>query len=269
MSIEHIKKIFMIFMMYLALVGLWSLTASFTEGYPTPTSTMHAAFGGIDESGDEIESIFATAFEIEDDEEKGIFWHVMTTMAFVFGGFALVLLVGLPLGVFVGLNPTFAYGYDVITKSLKVISPILWLPFVLLLVQDVTLVALFSIFFAALWPVVSSTAEGVSSVHKDYLKMSKVLQLSRTEKLIEIILPLVVPYIFAGVKRSLWIAWVTVIPLEMLMEDQGIGHWIWYSYNEGMYEHMIIGMFLVYLIGLGVGYLIQKVTHYFDYMESH
>ena len=268
MTIKRIKKIFMICMMYVALIILWSFTASIVEGYPTPTSTMHAAFGGVDASGEEVESLLLDAFVIEEDEEKGIFWHIMATTTFVFGGFALVLLVGLPLGVFVGLNPTFGYGYDVITDSLKVISPILWLPFVLLLVQDMALVALFSIFFASLWPVVSSTAEGVASVHKDYFKMSKVLQLGRTETLIEIILPLVVPFIFTGVRRSLWIAWVTIIPLEMLLEDQGIGHWIWNAYNEEMYEHMLIGMFIVYIIGLSIGYLIQKVTKYFDYMEA-
>jgi len=268
MSIERIKKIIMICLMYLALVILWSFAASMIEGYPTPTSTMQVAFGGVDTSGEDVESVFANAFVIEEDEEQGIFWHIIASTTYVFGGFALVLLVGLPLGIFVGLYPTFGYGYDVITHSLKVISPILWLPFVLLLVQDMALVALFTIFFASLWPIVSSTAQGVSSVHKDYLKMSKVLQLNRMERLIEIILPLVVPYIFDGVKRSLWIAWVTIIPLEMLLEDQGIGHWIWNAYNEEMYEHMLIGMFMVYLIGISVGYLIQKVTKYFDYMES-
>lgn len=247
---------------------MWSFTASMVEGYPTPTSTLQAAFGGVDANGEKIESLFSQAFIIEEDEEKGIFWHLLATTTFVFGGLALVLLVGLPLGIFVGLHPSFGYGYNIITQSLKVISPILWLPFVLLLVQDIALVALFTLFFASLWPVVSSTAEGVLAVHKDYLNMSKILQLNAIERLIEVILPLVVPYVFTGVRRTLWIAWVTIIPLEMLLEDQGIGYWIWNAYNEELYEYMLIGIFIVYLVGLSSGYLLQKITHYFDYMES-
>jgi len=264
---RRIKQVLMIIVMYAILFGAWELTASFVEGYPSPLSTYHTAFGGVDNAGDEIESVFANAFVIEDDEEQGIFWHLVTTITYVFGGFALVLFVGLPLGLFVGLSPTFASGYDVITNSLKTIPPIIWLPFVLLLLQDTALVTLFTVFLASLWPVVSSTAQGVSAVHNDYLKMSKVLQLGRMEQLIEIILPLVVPYVFDGMRRSLWIAWVTIIPLEMLLEDKGIGHWIWNAYNESMYEQVLVGIFVVYLFGLLVGHLINKIAKFFDYMH--
>lgn len=267
MLIQRIKQIFMICMMYAAFIGIWSITASFIEGYPSPTSTLHVAFGGVDAQGEEVESVLAHAFVIEEDEEQGIFWHFIASITYVFGGFALVLFVGLPLGLMVGLSKTFEYGFDVVSNALKVISPVVWLPFILMLFQDPTMVALFTVFIAALWPVVSSTAQGVVSVHKDYLKMSTVLQLSPLEKLIDVILPLVVPYIFEGMRRSLWIAWITIIPVEMLLEDKGLGYWIWNAYNEELYEHVLIGIFIVYIVGLAVGYLMKKIANYFDYMH--
>ncbi len=254
-------------MMYLTLLGLWSLAASFVEGYPTPSTTFHAAFGGTGENGQEYEGVLVHAFMIEDDEEQGIFWHLIATITYVFGGFALVLFVGLPLGLLAGLSQSFNEAFSVFYTALTVISPIVWLPFVLLLIQDPTMVLLLTVFIASLWPMISSTIQGVHSMHKDYLKMSTVLQLSASEKLIDVIMPLVVPYIFEGMRRSLWLAWIVILPSEMLLEDKGLGFWIWNAYNEEMYEHVLIGIMIVYVVGLATSYLLQKIANYFDYMH--
>lgn len=253
--------------MYIVLVAVWWVVASQNEGYPSPISTYQVAFGGIDKHGEEIQSVLANGFYIGEDEEQGVFWHLLDSLAYLFGGFALVLFIGLPLGLLVGLSPTFKYGYDVITGSLKAIAPIVWLPFVLILVQDTVLVALITIYLAALWPLVSSTAFGVKMIHQDYLKMSKTLQLTRRELLVDIILPLIVPYIFDGIRRSLWIAWVTIIPIEMLLEDKGLGHWVWNAYNEEMQEQIIIGMVLIYILGSTIGYVLKLIADYFNYMD--
>lgn len=257
----------MIAVMYALLLGMWELTATLVENYPSPQSTYTAAFGGTNAQGEEIEGILANGFMIEDDEEQGVFWHLASTIGSVFGGFGLVLFVGLPLGILVGLSRTLEYGFDVITNALKVIPTILWLPLVLLFIQDTTMVALFTVFIASLWPVVSSTARGVSSVDMDYLKMSEVLHLSWIERLLEVILPLVVPYVFEGMRLSLWIAWLTILPVEMLLEDKGLGFWIWNAYDEGSNEHIIIGLFIVYLLGLIVDYILKLIADYFDYMH--
>jgi nitrate/nitrite transport system permease protein len=129
------------------------------------------------------------------------------------------------------------------------------------------LVALITIYLAALWPLVSSTAFGIKMIHQDYLKMSKILQLTRSELLVDIILPLIVPYIFDGIRRSLWIAWVTIIPIEMLLEDKGLGHWVWNAYNEEMQEQIIIGMVLIYVLGSIIGYVLKLIADYFNYMD--
>lgn len=264
----HIKQVFIIAVTYALLLSAWELTASLVEGFPSPQSTYYAAFGGTNAQGEDIKGVLPNAFIIEDDEEQGIFWHLASTMGSVFGGFALVLFVGLPLGILVGLSRTFESSFNVITHALKIIPPIVWLPFVLLLFQDTTMVALFTVFIAALWPVVSSTAQGVSSVDKEYLKMSEVLHLTRTERLIEVILPLVVPYVFEGMRRSLWVAWLTILPVEMLLEEKGLGFWIWNAYDEGSNEHIIIGLFIVYLLSLIVDYILKLIADYFDYMHE-
>lgn len=263
---ERMRKMFLSLLIFVLLFIVWETLASSIKGFPSPQSTYLAAFGGMDADDEEIEGVLMHAFDVEDDENQGIFWHLLSTLMNVFGGLGLTLMVGLPLGILLGMNRNLRFLLHSFIGMLKIISPLLWLPFVLLIFQDHTLAALFTVFMASLWPIIRSTEEGLLSVDEDYMKMSKVLQLSKSERFMQVILPLVVPYIFAGLKRSLSIAWIVALPVEMLLQDKGIGYWIWYSYTELMYDNILIGMMIVSLVIFMINLIVRKITNYFDYM---
>ena len=262
---ENMRKIFLILLMFVLLLIVWNALASSINGFPSPQSTYVAAFGGVDAEGEEIEGVLPHGLDIEDDEEQGVFWHLLTTLTNVFGGLGLTLMVGLPLGILLGLNRNLRFLLHSFMEFLKIVPPLLWLPFVLLMFQDHTLATLFTVFIASLWPIIRSTEEGLLSVHEDYIKMSQVLQLTQRERLMQVILPLVVPSIFAGLKRSLSIAWMVALPVEMLLQDKGMGYWIWYAYTELMYDNILIGIAIVSLVIFVIDKVVSKITYYFDY----
>ena len=177
-------------------------------------------------------------------------------------GFALALLIGTPIGFLLGLSKTFHASFDPIVQFLRPISPLAWLPLGLVLFLNAgkdagTLGALFTIAICSMWPTVLNTAVGVRAVPQDYLNVGRVLKLSRWKTLTKILIPATLPYMFTGFRLSLGIAWLVIVAAEMLTGRPGVGGFLWQEYNSLIYEHIIL---CILTIGI-VGFLLDRVMN--------
>jgi nitrate/nitrite transport system permease protein len=127
--------------------------------------------------------------------------------------------------------------------------------------------AISTIFITSIWPIIINTALGVKSVNEDYLNVAKVLQFTKMETVFQIILPVAVPFIFTGMRLSLGIAWLVIVAAEMLTGGIGIGFWIWDEYNNLNYHNIIIGIFLVGIVGFLLDLVMGKISNHFDYTK--
>jgi nitrate/nitrite transport system permease protein len=100
------------------------------------------------------------------------------------------------------------------------------------------------------------------------MNVAIVLRFSPMEKVVQIILPVAVPFIFTGMRLSLGIAWLVIVAAEMLTGGIGIGFWIWDEYNNLNYNNIIIGIIVVGLIGFALDILMGKIADYFDYTKK-
>ena len=223
MNLELVKKIILPLLVFLAIVGVWSGIASVVEDFPTPSDTYVAAFGGENSEGDEVDGVLADPFYVENEDDKGIFWQILESLKRVFGGFSLALIVGIPLGLLIGMSKSAKYAFDPFIQIFKPVSPLAWLPLLLFIFQDINMTAISTIFITSIWPIIINTALGVRSVSEDYMNVAKVLRFTPLEKVIQIILPVAVPYIFTGMRLSLGIAWLVIVAAEMLTGGIGIG----------------------------------------------
>src|SRR5206468_8850875 len=103
------------------------------------------------------------------------------------------LLIGTPIGFFLGLSKTFTRIFDPIIQVLRPVSPLAWLPLGMVLFlsagkQASEMGALFTIAVCAMWPTVLNTAAGVRAIPQDYLNVARVLKLSRSKTLYKILL---------------------------------------------------------------------------------
>ena len=265
---DLVKKILLPLLVFIAILGIWSAIANIVEDFPTPSSTYLSAFGGIDADGEEIDGVLADPFYIENEDDKGIFWQILESLKRVFGGFVLALIFGIPLGLLVGMSKHAQYALDPFIQIFKPVSPLAWLPLLLFIFQDINMTALSTIFITSIWPIIINTALGVRSVSEDYMNVAKVLQFTPLEKVVQIILPVAVPYIFTGMRLSLGIAWLVIVAAEMLTGGIGIGFWIWDEYNNLAYDHIIIGIILVGLVGFILDVIMRKISDFFDYTKK-
>jgi nitrate/nitrite transport system permease protein len=132
------------------------------------------------------------------------------------------------------------------------VSPLAWLPLGLVIFQKPEPAGIFTIAMCSMWPTVMNTALGVRSVPQDYINVARALKLSRLKTLTRVMLPSAMPYIFTGFRLSLGIAWLVIVAAEMLTGAPGVGGFLWQEYNALIYEHIILCIVTIGLVGFAL-----------------
>jgi len=210
----------------------------------------------------------AEPFAKRGEMDQGILRFTWYSLILVAKGYALALLIGTPIGFFLGLSKAFTKTFDPIIQVLRPVSPLAWLPLGLVLFLSAgknasELGALFTIAICAMWPTVLNTAVGVRAVPQDYLNVAKVLKLSRTKTLFKVLIPATLPYMFTGFRLSLGIAWLVIVAAEMLTGRPGVGGFLWQEYNALIYEHIILCIITIGVVGFILDRLMSVVERRF------
>jgi nitrate/nitrite transport system permease protein len=267
MDKELLKKILLPLIMLFVIIQVWSGVSHIVEDFPTPSDTYVHAFGGVTSDEEELVGVLADPFYVNNEDDKGIFWQILMSLERVFMGFGLAILVGVPVGLLIGMSKNFHYAFNPYIQIFKPVSPLAWLPLLLFVFQDINLTAVSTIFITSIWPIIINTSLGVKSVSDDYLNVAKVLRFTPLEVIRKIILPVAVPYIFTGMRLSLGIAWLVIVAAEMLTGGIGIGFWIWDEYNNLNYYNIIIGIFVVGIVGFILDIIMGYIADFFDYRK--
>jgi nitrate/nitrite transport system permease protein len=221
------------------LLGLWTVSSrTWSKDLPSPARTWEASRPYVLEP-------FAKRGELD----QGILRFTWYSLVLVAQGYGVAILVGTPLGFLLGLSTLFARSFDPIIQILRPVSPLAWLPLGLVLFQNSKPAALFTIAICAMWPTVLNTAMGVRSIPQDYLNVARVLRLSPAKRLTKILIPATLPYMFTGFRLSLGIAWLVIVAVEMLTGAPGVGGFLWQEYNSLIYEHIILCIVTIGLVG--------------------
>ena len=243
----------------IALVLLaWQLSSkTWAKELPTPLKTWEVS-----------KDYVVKPFERRGEMDQGILRFTWYSLVLVAKGYALALLIGTPIGFFLGLSKAFTKTFDPIIQILRPVSPLAWLPLGLVLFlgagkQASELGALFTIAICSMWPAVLNTAVGVRAVPQDYLNVAKVLKLSRWKTLTKVLNPATLPYMFTGFRLSLGIAWLVIVAAEMLTGRPGVGGFLWQEYNSLIYEHIILCIITIGLVGFVLDRLMSVVERRF------
>lgn len=128
MNKETLKKVILPLIVLAIIIQVWSVVASMIPGFPTPSDTYVYAFGGTTSDGETLKGVLTDPFYVENQDVKGLFWQVLESLKRVFGGFALAVLVGVPVGLMVGMSKNIQYALDPFIQIFKPVSPLAWLP---------------------------------------------------------------------------------------------------------------------------------------------
>jgi nitrate/nitrite transport system permease protein len=269
-------------------IGLWAAIA----GHETKTES-------VDDFGDKVTKVQRTGLSADlpspteawekskryitqplakwGELDQGMLRFTWLSLTLVAQGYVIALLVGTPIGFFLGLSKTFSKMFDPIFQVLRPVSPLAWLPLGMVLFLGAKLsipgtslsysasdlAAIFTIAICSMWPTVLNTAVGVRAIPQDYLNVAKVLKLSRTKTLFKVLLPATLPYMFTGFRLSLGIAWLVIVAAEMLTGKPGVGGFLWQQYNALSYSHIILCILTIGIVGFVLDRLMSVVESRF------
>ncbi len=207
------------------------------------------------------------------------FDQILTSLKTVFTGFLLASLIAIPLGVLCGLSPTFNAALNPIIQIFKPVSPLAWLPIVTMVVSAVYLdeqpgfpksfvTSAVTVTLCSLWPTLINTSIGVASIDRDLINVGRVLKLSWTTKVLRVVLPSALPYIFTGLRLSLGVGWMVLIAAEMLAQNPGLGKFVWDEFQNGSSDSLARIMVAVLTIGI-IGFLLDRLMLALQAAISH
>ena len=182
--------------------------------------------------------------------DKGIGIQLAWSVGRVALGFGLAALVAIPLGFLIGMSRLVFQALDPFIQVLKPISPLAWMPLALFTLKDSGVSAIFVIFICSIWPMLINTAFGVASVRKEWIDVSRTLEVKPLRKALLVILPAAAPTIMTGMRISIGIAWLVIVAAEMLVGGTGIGYFVWNEWNNLSIANILVAVFLIGVIGM-------------------
>lgn len=185
--------------------------------------------------------------------EGGIWQTLGRSLLRDLGGFVIGAGLGLALGVLLGVSRLAERFFGLTLNSIKQVSLFAWLPLLSLWFGFGEGSKLAFIAWAAFFPVLLNTLEGVIGVPRELVEVARVMRFSRWQMFARLVLPAALPSIFNGIYLALVFSWLATLGAEyMLGSGDGIGVLLMESRTEFRMDLMLLGIVLVGAIGFAL-----------------
>jgi NitT/TauT family transport system permease protein len=181
-----------------------------------------------------------------------LYEHVLVSLKRILLGLLLALLIGVPLGLMIGSYRHLEAATTPAFQFLRMISPLSWMPVVVMLMGVGDQPIYFLLTFAAVWPILLNTVAGVRQLDPRWLQLSRSLSATRWETLRKVILPGVLGHVLTGVRLSIGILWIVLVPCEMLGVSAGLGYFILDTRDRLAYSELMAMVLLIGVLGFAL-----------------
>ena len=217
--------------------------------------------------GSEIWGHITNPFYDAGPNDKGVGIQLAYSIARVLSGYFLAALVAIPLGFLIGMSETAQRALNPYIQLMKPVSPLAWMPLALYTIKDSNTSAVFVIFICSIWPMLTNTTFGVASVRREWLDVSRTLEVGSLRTALRVILPAAAPTIVTGMRISIGIAWLVIVAAEMLVGGTGIGYFVWNEWNNLSITGVISAIFFIGVVGMCLDMILAKCAAIVSYSE--
>jgi len=186
--------------------------------------------------------------------------YIADSVGRALAGYLLAVLLGVPLGLMLGSAPRLATAVNPVIQMLRPISPLAWMPLAVIWFGISNTAPIFLIFLASFFPVVVAATNAVRSVPPMYVQAARNFGLTRTQVLLRVVIPAILPRVLIGLRIAFGVAWLVLVAAEMIAVDSGLGYLIIDARNAGKrYDLVVGGMLLIGAIGLLLDAALRRV----------
>lgn len=188
-----------------------------------------------------------------------LFQHIWASLQVALAGFAIGVVVGVPLGIAMGWYRKFDLFIKPVFDLLRPIPPIAWIPLMVLWLGIGIQAKAVIIFFSAFIPCVINAYSGIKQTSPVHIWVAQTFGASNFNILKKVAIPTALPSIFTGMRISLMLAWTSLVAAELLAATRGLGFMIQAARMMARTDIIIVGMFVIGGIGAALAYLLAVI----------
>lgn len=241
---EPAKSILLPLAVVAALIAVWTAvwaSGAFHESaFPSPQAVVKAF-------GEELRS-------------GRLFNDLITSLFRVSVGFGLAVLLGVPLGLWMGQKLAARAAFLPIINFFRNLSPLAWMPFAILWFGVGDASAIFLIFLAAFFPVILATMAAVAGIPAVYFRVAQNYGITGLERLTQVTLPAILPQVITTLRVTAGLSWLVVVAAEMIAGRDGLGFAVMDSRNGLRTDLLVVEMIVIGLIGVVLDRLLVQLT---------
>jgi NitT/TauT family transport system permease protein len=186
--------------------------------------------------------------------------NIRDSLHLIIQGYLIAVVIAIPLGLFLGWNLRVGAAAGYISKFFASISPIVYIPYAIVLLPSFRAASMFVIVVASFWPALASTMSGVLNVEKRIIDSAKTLGVSKFTMLFRIVLPASLPQIFIGCNQGLSVSFILLTSAEMIGARTGLGYYVNNYANFGNYVSALAGV-------ITIGIVVSFITFLFNMLQ--
>jgi len=205
-------------------------------------------------------SPYAVLIGFAEEYRHGLPDNIIASVFRVGAGFLIAVLVGVPLGLWLGLNNRARLALLPIVNFFRSLSPLAWIPFAILWFGLGDKPTIFLIFMASVFPLTLATIAGVASIPAVTFRVARDYGISGLGLLTEVTLPAIAPDVITAMRVTAGLAWVVVVAAEMLSGKDGLGFAIWDARNGLRMDLLVVNMVVIGIIGVLLDRLLMQLT---------
>jgi NitT/TauT family transport system permease protein len=200
-----------------------------------------------------------------DDFGSGVIWpHIETSLLEWVVGFAVALVIAIPLGFLLGQFRRVELVVDPMLSALYATPTVALVPLIIL-VFGVGLPSKFAVVFLEAWITLTvSTINGAHASDQRFLDIAASFRASRGLTFRSVTVPSAIPLIITGIRIGAGRALVGVVVAEFIASNIGLGFYISLNGTTLNTARVMLGIVLIGAFGIFVGELIRRIEHRFD-----
>ncbi|CUI17941.1 ABC-type transporter, permease subunit [Candidatus Protochlamydia naegleriophila] len=174
-------------------------------------------------------------------------------------GYAVGMLVGVPLGLLNARFQLFEDTIGVLALGLQTLPSVCWAPLAILWFGQTEKAMFFIVVMGSIWSIALATDSGVRNVSPVYIRAARTLGSRGFHTWFQVIVPAALPFIISGMKQGWAFAWRSLMAAEIyitILTGFGLGNLLHYGRELHAMDAVIGVMFVIIAVGL----LVDKVV---------
>jgi NitT/TauT family transport system permease protein len=188
-------------------------------------------------------------------------------------GFAIAMLIAVPLGIFMGTVKSLENFFEPPVILGLTMPGLVWAVMAIMFFGLNETSAYAAVAITILPMLAISLWQGTKSIDKDLLDMSTAFQAGVWSKIVDVILPQLLSHILAAIRYGLGLAWKVVVVVEMFGFSNGVGYQVVRGFNifsmKQVLAWAITFLIVMIVIEFGmIGWLESRVTRWRPKLEA-